>query len=359
MKSFKLICLILLVLPISLAAGNKFNGKHTKEKKIKKEFSVNSNAELDINNSYGNVDITTWNENRIVIEVTIKTNGNNLQKVEEKLNEIDVEFSASASKVTAKTLFSKDKGWSLWGNNRSDNVSMEINYLVKMPENNSLAIKNNYGAISLTRIKGDTNITCNYGKLILGELHGNNTLRFDYTNNSTISYANNATIKADYSGFVIDKAERVNYNGDYSKAEIKEVKSISYKSDYGKITIGSADDITSSGNYITHNFGIIRKSLNSNSNYGKINIEKLMPGVNNITLNGKYTNMNIGYDKNLSFGFTFSLSYGNVKGTDGFVMQTENIKSSKKEYSGYFGAPNKGAVIAIASSYGNVSFSKN
>jgi hypothetical protein len=358
MKSFKLICLILLVLPMSLAAGNKFNGKHTKEKKIKKEFSVNSNAELDISNSYGNVDITTWNENRIVIEVTIKTNGNDLQKVEEKLDEIDVEFSASASKVTAKTLFSKDKGWSLWGN-RSNNVSMEINYLVKMPENNSLTIKNNYGAISLTKIKGDTNITCNYGKLILGELHGNNTLRFDYTNNSTISYVNNATIKADYSGFVIDKAVRINYNGDYSKTEIKEVKSVSYKSNYGKITIGSADDVTSSGNYITHNFGTIRKSLNSNSNYGKINIDKLAKEVTEVTLNGKYTNMNIGYETGFSFGFSFSLSYGNVKGTDDFVMQTENIKSSSKEYSGYFGNPNSNAAITIASSYGNVNFSKN
>ena len=359
MKSFKLICLILLVLPISLAAENKFNGKHTKEKKIKKEFSVNSNAELSIDNSYGNVDITTWNENRIVIEVTIKTNGNDLQKVEEKLDEIDVIFLVSASSVSAKTIFSKNQGWSLWGSNRSNNVSMEINYLIKMPENNSLTIKNNYGAISLTKIKGDTNITCNYGKLILGELHGNNTLRFDYTNNSTISYANNATIKADYSGFVLDKANQVNFNGNYTRAEFKEVKNISYKSNYGKINIGTANDITATGNYISHNYGIINKRLNTKSNYGKINIEKLTSEVTEITLTGKYTNMNIGFDKNLSFGFTFSLSYGNVKGTDGFVMQTEDIKSSSKEYSGYFGAPNSDTLITIGASYGNVNFSKN
>ena len=52
--------------------GNDWKGKHTKEKKIKEEFNVNSGATLEIDNSYGNIDITTWNENRIVIDVHLR-----------------------------------------------------------------------------------------------------------------------------------------------------------------------------------------------------------------------------------------------------------------------------------------------
>ena len=58
---FRLLTL-LLVLPL-LTFANGWNGKHTKEKTIHKEYNVSANATLKVNNSYGNLDITTWNEN--------------------------------------------------------------------------------------------------------------------------------------------------------------------------------------------------------------------------------------------------------------------------------------------------------
>jgi len=84
---------------------SKFKGKHTKEKTIKKEFVVNADALLKVNNNYGNLNITSWNENKVVIEVHIKTNGNNEEKVQQKLNEITVDFEANSSMVFAKTIY--------------------------------------------------------------------------------------------------------------------------------------------------------------------------------------------------------------------------------------------------------------
>ena len=73
---FKFIVSLLLLPALIFANEGKFNGKYTKEKTIKKEYNVNANAGLKVTNSYGNIDIVTWNENRTVIEVLIKTNGN-------------------------------------------------------------------------------------------------------------------------------------------------------------------------------------------------------------------------------------------------------------------------------------------
>ena len=66
---------LLFILPLFVLANNDQNwkGKHTKEKKISKEYNVNSNATLKVDNSYGDLEIVTWNENRIVIDVTITT----------------------------------------------------------------------------------------------------------------------------------------------------------------------------------------------------------------------------------------------------------------------------------------------
>ena len=55
---------------------------HEKSKTIKKEFDVNSDALLRINNKYGNVETISWDQNRVEIEVTITVSGNNESKVE-------------------------------------------------------------------------------------------------------------------------------------------------------------------------------------------------------------------------------------------------------------------------------------
>ena len=111
----------------------KFKGRYTKTKTLHKEYTVNANAGLKVTNSYGNVDIVTWNENRTVIEVIITTNGNDESKVVAKLNKINVDFSGSASQVSAKTTFGNrnNSSWSWWGKN--NNVKMEVNYIIKLP----------------------------------------------------------------------------------------------------------------------------------------------------------------------------------------------------------------------------------
>ncbi|MEM0932711.1 MAG: hypothetical protein AAGJ12_09610, partial [Bacteroidota bacterium] len=116
---YKRLLLIIIVLPLTLLAGNdKLGGKYTKEKTIKKEYQVNSSALLKINNSYGNLNLTSWNEDRVVIEVQIKTNGNNEERVQERLDEIDVDFENSTNLVSARTVFgNRNNNWG-WKWNR-------------------------------------------------------------------------------------------------------------------------------------------------------------------------------------------------------------------------------------------------
>ena len=78
---YRILVAFILLPMVALATDRGFKGKHTKEKTIHKEYNVNADALVKINNSYGNIDITTWSENRVVIDVKITTNGNNEEKV--------------------------------------------------------------------------------------------------------------------------------------------------------------------------------------------------------------------------------------------------------------------------------------
>ena len=357
---FKYAIVLFLSVPIALSAHDgKPKGKYTKEKTIKKEFDVNSDALLKVRNSYGNLNITSWNENRILIEIHIKTNGNNEEKVQRKLDGISVDFEASKSVVSARTIFSKNKsgwGWS-WGNN---NVNMQINYTIKLPVKNSVHLNNDYGNIILDRVDGHAKINCDYGRLEIGELRGrNNQLNFDYTSKSTIGFIQSGTINADYSGFTIEKAGDLIIKADYTNSTVHKMGNLQYSSDYGNIDIGEAKNVQGNGDYITIKLGVLHGNVDLVSDYGSIKIKEMAKDAGNLQIRSDYTGVKIGYDPLYHFDFEIKTSYAGVKGKDDFEINISNVKNTSKYYKGYYGSPNSGKSVYITSDYGGISFIKN
>ena len=100
---YKIFLYLLLIPQISAGSTSINSTKTSKEKNIKKSFNVSSNATLKVDNSFGNVNIITWDENRVEFDITIKVSGNDDDKVEERLEGIDIEFSSSSNLVSAIT----------------------------------------------------------------------------------------------------------------------------------------------------------------------------------------------------------------------------------------------------------------
>ncbi|MDR5592008.1 hypothetical protein [Christiangramia sp. SM2212] len=339
---------------------NEFNGKHTKEKKIRKEFNVSANSNLSIDNSYGNVDITTWDENRVVIEVIIKTNGNDEEKVQEKLEEINVEFDQSSSGVIAKTRFSKEnKSW--WKSLTSgfDNVNMEVNYLIRAPEGNNLDIDNDYGGIYIDKTTGNAKISCDYGKIDIGELRGrSNYLNFDYTRSSRIGYVTNAEIRADYSDYEVEEADQLIISADYSKSKIGKVSKMTFNCDYGSVEIDKVKVLEGNGDYLTTKINRVFTDLELNLDYGSLSIEKVIKGIRKIEINTDYAGVKLGFDREMSFQFDVRTSYGGIKGLDDLQVQKRDQQNSSNSVSGYYGSQNSDSKINIVTSYGSVNFNK-
>src|SRR5690606_27419536 len=127
-KLFK-IAIALWCIPLVTTANidPKPHGKFTKEKTIKKQFNVSSDALLKLENSYGNLHITSWDQSSTTIEVHIQTSSNNEMKAQQRLDQISVDFQATNAMVSAKTIFSNNRwGWS------GNNVSIQVNYTVKV-----------------------------------------------------------------------------------------------------------------------------------------------------------------------------------------------------------------------------------
>lgn len=354
---------ILLLFPLVIFANvtNGKDGKYKKEKTITKSFNVKDNATLKVDNSYGNLDVVTWNGNTIDFEIKITTSGDDEDNVQQKLDGITVDFSNSPDLVTAVTKFSKNKNKSWWSWTNKNNVQMKINYIIKMPITNNVNLSNDYGNINLGTLEGRAELNCDYGKITTKELLAdNNIINFDYSNNCYFEFIKSGKIYADYSGFTVSKTNSLEVIADYTKSKIDIAEEVTYNCDYGGITIDKANSIKGNGDYLTVIVGDVFKHLDITADYGSIKISKLHKSVKNVSVDSDYVGIKIGYDRTFAFDFDIELEYGSLKDSDdNFKFIKKRIESSDRYYTGYNISQNSGNLVRINAEYGSVTFYEN
>ena len=350
MKTHKLnIIAFLLMLPCMALAGEGHKGKYTKEKKISKTYIVNADAALDIDNQFGSIYVTTWDENKTSIEVVIKVSGNDEGKVDKRLASIDVALEATKSLVSAHTRI---------GNMNGNNLSMEINYTVKIPKKGSIDLDNQYGPIITGKIYGKSKIECQYGDVTIDELNNDsNTLELQYSGVSKANYIKNATINAQYSGLSITKTGNIKLKSQYTGTTIVEAGNIDYKTEYGDLIVKNVKNATGTGDYSALKFGNISGNFNATCNYGEVKITRLDSAVKNVAINAAYTNIDVSYEDGYAFDFEFHLHYGNLRGTHGFKFTQKNVEDYESHYKGYNGRSGANRMY-IKSEFGDINLGK-
>ena len=336
-------------------------GSDNLTKKIHKEIEVSKDALIEIDNSYGDLNITSWDQDKVVIDVLITVKGENSKKTQKELNNIDVSFLLSPEKVMAETKI--DMGWSFgwfyFGYGSFNSEKYRIDYNIKLPKTSSVDLTNDYGVIRLNTLEGKANISCDYGQLIIGELMAdNNILDFDYTSNSSIEYINGGTIKADYSGFTIEKAEDIDLIADYTSSNIVEVTNLDYNCDYGNITIDNVTNLEGEGDYISHRIGNVSGSLEIDADYGSIKIDRIKSSAKNVCIEADYTDIIIGYENDYSFNFNINLQYGSFNADDELTIRKTDVQNSSKKYLGFHGTENSSNTVNINADYGEVKLIK-
>lgn len=350
MKTIYSYLLLLLFIP-GMAMAGIVKGKFTKDKKINRAYTVNNNAALQVANKYGNIVITTWDEDRTEIEVIITVSGNNEDDVTKRLNSIDVDFEAAKALVSAKTRIGSFKG---------RNINMEINYTIKMPKNGVLGLNNQYGEIRLGKIYGGMNVDCKYGSLNIDEANAeNNNIDIQYCSGSRITYIKAAQLKMQYSNVNITKAGKLMGSAQYTPVKIGDVGDISMSIEYGDININTADKVNLKADYTGCRFGRIDNLLNIGINYGDLDVNSIAPSARNIVVNSTYGGTRLGVGADTGFTFEFSTEYGGLNGKELLKFTEKTEKDFSAHYKGSSIRGNGQCKIYAKAEYGDIKISRN
>lgn len=341
----KIILLIICIPKLGFAMEKKF--EFDKEKSISKTYEVNPDAQTNITNSYGNINVYIWDENKVSIQVIIKVSGNNEKKILERLKSIEINFQPSQNLVMATTNIN---GNSWKGNN---NVSYEINYIVKIPRNGNIKLNNKYGNISVEKLNGSSVINCQYGSVFLGHFNNkNNSINVAYSQNSTIEFIDKLNLKSQYSEIKIQKVNQININGNYNTVNFQSIGNINLSSNYTHIKSSSIQKAMIEGNYLTLKLGEIGNSISISSNYSDVQLSASNK-TSAISVDGNYTNTKITCTDDYAFNFEARINYGSFKDNLGLKYSEKNEKNTSKSYLGYRISEGKSS-ININCNYGNL-----
>jgi len=306
-KTFKIILPLLLLVQTSLFAqddgDNGYNNKKkyefVKNKSVNKSYNVSSSDKLNIQNSFGSVDIKTWNRNEIKVDVEIEVSANTDALAQKILDRISITEGKSGNEILFKTNM-KDVN-----NSKGDKSSMSINYIISMPASNSLTVKNEFGNTTIPDMNGEVDLTSKFGSLTTGNL---------------------ANIK--------------NIHVEFGKANLANINSAPVTIKFSKAVISKLS-------------GAIKMNLEFCSSV-KLNLDNNLSSLN---LKTSYSTVNLNPIGSLSASYDISTSFGSFKNTSNvkFSSDEENGDDGPKfdfQYSGKSG--NGNIPIKVKSSFGKI-----
>jgi hypothetical protein len=340
MKLYSLFWIILCGFQIALAEKPEI----VETKVIKRSFDVASNADLKITNRYGNVNLTTWDQNKVDFHIEIQVDGKDAQRVKDRLNSISINFSSSKSLVSAETIIENIRN--------SNNINITIHYFVKLPKNNNLYIRNQYGNIDIDNLKGATNLKLQYGNFSARKLENPvNLWDFEYVTKANVDFVQSATMDLSYSKMEIGKSELLNIKSKYTDVSIGEVHDLINNSSYGDLNVHTVHAITNSANYSNVKIDHLNNSFVSKGNYGSVSIKNIKKGFNKISILSNYLSVNLGIAADAGYKLEGSFSYGSMSFPSNINLSKEIKKGTSAIYEGMAG--NGSGEILMTMSYGN------
>jgi hypothetical protein len=156
--------LLLTALPAVAQKETKKKYDYTKDRSISKTYAAAGNS-LKIDNSFGDVTVTTWDKNEIKVDIHITVSATDEGYANDLFEVIQVKDKQEGKTISFKTSVNNNKKGC-----KNCSSNMEINYTVQMPATNTLSIENSFGGINMPDYKGTVSLVSKFGSLKAGNL---------------------------------------------------------------------------------------------------------------------------------------------------------------------------------------------
>ncbi len=327
-----------LLLELMLAACVSL-GAQTLKKDFHKESSTTSSSELKIDNQFGNITVTDWDQNKVVIDVNVEVTAADESKAQKMLDKINVEFKEEGSLISAKTKMGED-GKSNLKNEKGNKQSFRIDYTVKCPKSIKLSLDNQFGDMIIGSLTGSFSADLQFGSLNAVSLTGQET-----------------KIDAQFGIVTIGTMKDGKFDIQHCEAmKISEGGNLVVDAQFTKIEIGTLTSLKADLNHSEVDMEALTDMLKLDANFGNTKIGNVSAGFKSIDVEQNMGDLTIGIDPKAGYTLTAEVNMGSLKVPDGMKLYKEKESDipgiTAEKVSGTFG--NGSSTIRIDCNMGSV-----
>lgn len=339
----------LVVLLLVLSASTTMASNKEFSKKLNQSYRVNADAVLEISNRFGKIHCTTWEQNEVAIEVTIRVAMAKEEKAQEMLDQIQVEFTGSREHVRAITQIQKLKM-------KGPHQEMEIDFYVKMPNTLHLDFENKFGDIVLGGHQGPVDITVGYGTCLAVSLpHPENRFQVSFGKLKVDEQvAGKCVIK--YSDMKIRQAVELEVESSFSELKLLQVDDLELDSRYDELQLGELKKADIECSFSDLEIDQLSQVLRLQTRYGGCEIERVQEGFHRLDINNQFGHVELGFAPAASFALEAQVVFARLRIPEReSQVQVVEETATRKTYSGVVGKDSSpSAQVDIESKNGGV-----
>lgn len=340
--------LLTLILLLALSGTNFINARDQFSRTVKREYNVNPDAQLIVDNKFGTIHCNNWDKNVISIEVTITVEAANDQAASKIMDKITFSLSGTPEKVEAKTMIEE-------GGIRK-NGHMTIDYIINLPASVNMDLTNKFGDIFVNELNGKGRFNLSYGNMTANKLNNSDNLLDIKFSQVIVQSMKGAVVMLKYSGFELEYAGSLRLDSKFSNIDAAKVIALNVNFEGGTLKMDNSSAVESKSKFSDLKIGRIEKSLSLDIQYGTCNVEEMPADFSSINIVNKYGNVSVGLPETASYSLDAYLKFCDLEFPEEKGDFNQKITSNNmKTYKGTIGKASSGGKVTVRSEFGDVS----
>ena len=296
-----------LIMILLLASGTVLRAQ-TLRQEDQKEFNVDQSTELAIENQFGKITLTDWDQNKVSVTYIIEVTDDDEARGKKLMDKIKVEYKQEGSRFEFKTQVG-EKGKLDLKDSKNSKQTFKIDYFVKCPGYLKTELSNQFGDISVTSLTGSFDAELQFGSLNAVSLTGPETAIEIQFGTLIIGTVKDASIEAQHCESIrISDSENVSIEAQFSNLELVAAGTVSAELSNSQFSLEELSNM-----------------LEMESNMGSVKVDKVSANFKSIQIEMNMGDITLGIDPGAGYKLDASVNMGSIKVPEGVKVKKASL----------------------------------
>lgn len=143
----------------------------TVEEVVTKQLPLKKGGLVTLKNTNGKVEIEGWDKEELYMEAEKRVKAGSREKAEKVLAQVEILIDENADEISIEVR-EPQKGSGFWDWIFGDELSVNINYKLRVPQDCRLQIDNTNGSVEISAVEGDIHLETTNGKIVANNIGG-------------------------------------------------------------------------------------------------------------------------------------------------------------------------------------------